>query len=477
MTKRIKVKKWTLYRHTRNIDLLCDVGSFLRKYNSAIDKESKKDLILKLKEKDLYHERNAKLTFDAINHKINQLANYMFGYKVDGKLLFSPLGNLFFKNIDNDLKRKKIFLAMMWSFQYPHPHAGTDHSFKLFPFRLLFKLLLDERLENKLYAHEFAMKVVFVERVTDDLYESLVKSILNLRQKNDVELVELLKKDEHLYVNAIYEWDYYMSRVFESVGILDIEDGGLICKLQHGKSTTRRAARNQVSINADVYILTKKLLENYPADEKVLDLDDSQRLQIDVVKEIYSYYPKELLAEVDELNEDLEEILNLPKLIEQYSNNNEGKEAYLFEEVLTDGFNFFIDVEAKLIGGAGNTDIECLYLESQTKFSVDAKSTKNKLSGLNAGRLESHMDKIGGKYVIVVTPRYVPAVKMDILGRRIVIILASTFSEYLYNHIVADSRDMSFSEIDKLIMQNQGTDISELVSNITTDRFAIKATE
>ena len=92
-------------------------------------------------------------------------------------------------------------------------------------------------------------------------------------------------------------------------------------------------------------------------------LNDPERLKIDVTKEIYSFYPRFLLENIGELINDKKiELLNLPKLIEQYSNNNDGSEAYLFEDALVDGFNMFYNIEAEKIGGAGNTDVECLYL-------------------------------------------------------------------------------------------------------------------
>ena len=112
-------------------------------------------------------------------------------------------------------------------------------------------------------------------------------------------------------------------------------------------------------------------------------------------------------------------------------------------------------------------------MERKKKFSVDAKSTKNKLSGLNAGRLESHRDKIGADYTIVITPRYVPAVKSDIKSSRIVIILASTFSEYLYNNISNNVRDIDYGEIDNIIISNFGIDISPAISNLTFSKFGI----
>ena len=79
----------------------------------------------------------------------------------------------------------------------------------------------------------------------------------------------------------------------------------------------------------------------------------------------------------------------------------------------------FINVEAQKKGGAGHTDIECLYYSKLKKFAVEAKSTANKLSGVNAGRLREHRNEIGGEYTIVITSRYVPAAKRDIkkIGR------------------------------------------------------------
>ena len=134
----------------------------------------------------------------------------------------------------------------------------------------------------------------------------------------------------------------------------------------------------------------------------------------------------------------------------------------------------FYNVEAKKIGGAGNTDLECLYLTKKKKFAVDAKSTKNKLSGINSGRLEGHREKIGGVYSIVVTPRYVPAVLQDIKNSPIVIIRASTFSEYLYNCIENDVRKIDYEDFDSIIVNNMGKDISKNISDLTIARFATK---
>lgn len=481
MTLRIDSKKWILYRHSSDFNLLCSVAEFLKSYSkTTISKEEKAKLNLKLKEVGLYSERNPEMPLDAINHKINQLSYYMFGYqaKINGedRFMYSPLGNLFLKNIEDKEKSSKIFLAMVWAVQFQHPHSGTNKVFQLYPFRLIFKLLTDDRLDKKLYAFEVSYIVVFIQEVNEVIYEQLIQEILELRELTNDELTEKFQSDRHAYVNSSYEWDYYVSKLFQGAGILTKTNGELICKLQHGNTATyRKITRNIVEIPTELIKLVKDLESKYSYLNKPLLLNDSERLKIDVIKEIYSFYPRILLDSIGEVENELKlELLNLPKLIEQYSNNNDGKEAYLFEDVLTDGFNMFYNIEAEKIGGAGNTDIECLYLTKKRKFAVDAKSTKNKLSSINSGRLAGHREKIGGEYTIVVAPRYVPAVLQDIRTSPIVIIRASTFSEYLYNCIDNDIREIDYEDFDKIITNNLGTDISKSISNMTIERFATK---
>ena len=215
------------------------------------------------------------------------------------------------------------------------------------------------------------------------------------------------------------------------------------------------------------------MLHEYPATKAPLKLNDDQRMMMDVVKEIYSFYPNVLLSEIGENTDDIQvKLLKLPSLIEKYSQNPDNNTAYLFEDVLVDGFNMFINVEARKIGGAGHTDIECLYISKKKKFAVEAKSTANKLSGINAGRLRKHRNEIGGEYTIVITPRYVPAVKTDILDQPIVMVLANTFAEYLYNHIHHDVREIDYCDFDDIIINNLGNDVSKLISDMTMEKFA-----
>lgn len=482
----VEREKWILYKHTCNYDLIkavaLDVKNSCASYVNNAEKHRMQERLAAL---DLYKMRNpSNRPLDSINHRINTLEFYMFGYEDDNKrFIFSPLGNLFLAKINDEEKLKKIFLAMLFAIQFEHPANGTPASFQLYPFRLLLKLMTDERLNFRLYSTEYAFLVAFVHQIDETRYDELVNHILNFRKLDDAKKMELLKKDEHTYVNCIYEWQYYTQKLLNTVGIINIHEGDSLGKLyhpskqnSHSTPTGRTVKNGYATISADIMRFVQVMLLKYSCFDKPLRLDDPYRMQFDVIKEIYSFYPKELLVEIGEDKDELQvKLLELPHLIEEYSNNPENSTAYLFEDVLTEGLNMFINVDARKIGGAGHTDIECLYITLKKKFAVEAKSTANKLSGINSGRLREHRNQIGGEYTIVVTSRYVPAAKRDIQGNPIVIILASTFSEYLYNHIYHDIREIDFKDFDDIIVNNLGTDISKLVSNMTMEKFATNA--
>lgn len=476
--------KWILYKHTSNYDMIKAVALDVKNAcKSEISESEKHRMQERLAEINLYKTRNPKdKPLDSINHRINTLEYWMFGYenKVNGenKFIFSPLGNLFLKYITDEEKTKKIFITMLFAMQFQHPGSKTNKEFQLYPFRLIFKLLMDARLDYRLYNHEVEYLIVFQKSMTENSYETLVESILNIRNLSNDEIADKFQEDQHTFVNAVYEWEYYTQTLLEKVGFVNRYSGELICKLFHptktnskSKPTGRKARKGYVSIKDEYIEFITALLNEYSCFETPVRLDDQERMTIDCIKEIYSFYPSILLSEIGESDE-LTDLLELPKLIEDYSKNPENNTAYLFEKVLTDGFNMFYNVDAVTRGGAAHTDIECLYITKNKKFAVESKSTANKLLGINAGRLREHREEIGGDYTIVVTPRYVPATKKDILGTPIVIILASTFSEYLYNHIFHDVRDMDFSDLDSIIVNNLGKDVSKLISNMTLEKFA-----
>lgn len=480
----VEREKWILYKHTCNYEMIkavaLDVKNSCKTDVSDLERHRMQERLAAL---DLYRTRNPKdRPLDSINHRINTLEFWMFGYedKTNGnkKFIFSPLGNLFLKYISEENKLRKIFIAMMFAVQFQHPANGTNPKFQLYPFRLIFQLLIDPRLDGKLYNYEEELILPFVDRVNHDEYEQIVNRILLLRNADDGEIISKLKSDEHTYVNAVYEWEYYTQTLLEQVGIINKVEGYTLCKLFHPSKPTskslptgRRATKGYITLKNDCVSFVREMLAAYSCYDSTVLLNDPERLTIDCIKEIYNFYPQILLREIGESDE-LSKLLELPKLIEQYSNNPENGTAYLFEDVLTEGFNMFYNVEAIKRGGAAHTDIECLYVTKKKKFAVESKSTANKLLGINAGRLREQREEIGGEYTIVVTSRYVPATKRDIKGTPIVILLANTFAEYLYNHIFHEVRNIDYADFDNIIVNNLGTDISGLISNMTLEKFA-----
>lgn len=476
--------KWILYKHTCSYDMIkavaLDVKNSCKTDVSDLERHRMQERLAAL---DLYRTRNPQeRPLDSINHRINTLEFWMFGYEDksggEKKFIFSPLGNLFLKYISDDQKLRKIFIAMLFAMQFQHPANGTSREFQLYPFRLIFQLLTDERLNGRLYNYEEELILPFVKEVTPETYEQIVSEILSIRDLSNAELANKFKSDEHTYVNTAYEWEYYTQSLLNQVGIINKVEGEVICKLYHptksnSKSlpTGRKASRGYVTICSDGIPFIKKMLAEYSCFAKPVRLQDPERLSIDCIKEVYNFYPQLLLQEIGE-SDDLSKLLELPKLIEKYSNNPENETAYLFEDVLTEGFNMFYNVEAIKRGGAAHTDIECLYITKKKKFAVESKSTANKLLGINAGRLREQREEIGGEYTIVITSRYVPATKRDIKDSPIVIILANTFAEYLYNHIFHDVRNLDYADFDNIIVNNLGKDISSLVSDLTLERFA-----
>ncbi|HBB04134.1 TPA: hypothetical protein DCZ39_04555 [Patescibacteria group bacterium] len=59
-----------------------------------------------------------------------------------------------------------------------------------------------------------------MQSIDNASYEKLVTEIIKFRKKSNEEIAHLFRENEHVYVNAVYEWDYYTSKVLKSAGIV-----------------------------------------------------------------------------------------------------------------------------------------------------------------------------------------------------------------------------------------------------------------
>ena len=313
-------EKWILYRHERNMMVLTINTALTLKQTvkGGISKEAKNNILKNLDQSGLFSQRNQELKLDSATHKINHLIAYMFGYQtlLSGKkmFIFNSLGNLLLQKIqDKEIQQDvipKIFLAMLWAKQFPDDFA-TPRSINVYPYRIIFKLLTEKRLDYKIHAYEFAYYVPFLKSINEEKYEKLVQNILKVRKFSDSKIEKMFKngkiKDEHVLVNAAYEWDYYISNYLQDMGIVDRKDSKhVICRIAHAKQfknstsppTKRSITRNYVTLKPKLKNLCLQFLNKYPFTATPLRYDDSTRLTDDVIEQINSFYPIELLDSI-----------------------------------------------------------------------------------------------------------------------------------------------------------------------------------
>lgn len=482
--------------YMRDFDLMLIYAYALRASNKLTN-ENIDEILYKMENDGIYRPRNGGSTFTG-TFKTIQIAWYMFGYykkyrqrNEEKKMVFSPLGNLLLDNLKDREKVTKIFLTMLYGNGFRQPFSQMNETFNLFPFRLIFKLLRDPRLQGRIYNDEVFYLAMFMKVITPRTYEALVSDILSFRKRNSFEKFREFKKNERVIGLALHEWRY-ATGMFESAGIVKIcndhEDRIIGC-LTYGNVSAANGRPNAVRNYKEDYIVLQPtlkgyvdtLLSNYPYDAKPYPEDEmSNTFNNDIVVELYSFYPPELLKEIGMDTEEDKAIATMLKVANNvnYYSHKETETGINFEDALVEAFNMFFDVEAQHIGGAGNSDVECLYHkedDSYKKFDIEAKSTRTKLLQINSRRLRTHRSMIKSKYTMIVAPNFAIGVQRDIEGEQSVIIKAATLANYLYQYILKNGRNISYSVLDNYVESNMGNDITDLVNAYVYDNFGHSA--
>ncbi|MBR4461577.1 MAG: hypothetical protein IKS51_03240 [Erysipelotrichaceae bacterium] len=484
--------KWTIMMYMRDFDLMLAYAYALRASN-RLTNDNIDEILYKMEDEGIYRPRNGGSTFTGTFKSI-QIAWYMFGYynksrrrEEEKKMVFSPLGNLLLDNLKDRDKVTKIFLTMLYGNGFRQPFSQMNEQFNLFPFRLVFKLLRDPRLQGRLYNDEVFYLVMFMKTITPSSYEALVSDILELRNKDPFEKFREFKTNERVVGLALHEWRY-ATGMFESAGIVKIcndNNDRTIGQLTYGNVSQATGRPNAVRNYKEDYIVLQAslknyvdtLLSNYPYYVQPYPEDElSRSFNNDIVVEMYSFYPPELLNEIGMNTEEdkaIATMLNVANNVYYYS-HEETETGVNFEDALVEAFNMFFDIEARRIGGAGNVDVECLFHtenDSIKKFDLEAKSTRTKLLQINARRLRTHRSLVNSKYTMIVTPNYAIGVLRDISGDQSVIIKAATLANYLYQYILKNGREISYSVLDEVIENGMGSDITDSVNAYVYDNF------
>ena len=482
-------EKWTIMMYMRDFHLMTTYAYALRASNK-LSAENIDDILKEMENKGIYNPRNGGSTFTG-QFKSIQIAWYMFGYynKVrepgeEKKMVFTPLGNLLLDNLKDRQKTAKIFATMLFGNGFRQPFSQMDQRFNIFAYRLLFKLLRDQRLDGKLYDDEVFYLVMFMKTITPETYEHLVEDILILRNRNPRDKYNDFKIDERVCGLACHEWRYSKG-MLESAGIVEIHQGTFIGNLTYGAKSKKTGRPNAVRKYVTDYVtlcpalisLVDALLDAYPYYEKPYPEDElSARFNNDLVVELYSFYPPELLKELGmdtEEDQAIADMLNIANNVNYYS-HEETEGGKKFEIAIRDAFNMFMDVEAERVAGAGNPDIECLYYPDTgevKKFDIEAKARHTKLVEINPRRLRTHRTMIGSKYTIIVAPNYAIGVIRDIAEEESVIVKSATLANYIYQSILKNGREISYTVLDKIITANIGKDITNEVNAYVYSNF------
>jgi len=484
-----KRNKWTLMKYIKDFDLMVLYADAVRDGKANVSDDALREILDGMELDNLYHPRFGKPSVHTIQFKVCQIVYYMFGYKlkVKGnkveKIVFSPLGNLLLDNKADKKIVSRAFICMLMGMPFTHPFNKMHNSFNIFPFRLIFKLLTEKRINYTLNHDEVFYHIMFYKDIDEKSYDELLNKIISFRKVTSAEKYNLFTERndiQDVLGNALHEWNY-ASGVLQQAGLIDwhqADDNHGV--LIHGSGTGRRRYKSDyIKIKGEIFDFVSLLVNNYSYTAKPQDLTKEVQLNSEYVIQLYNFYPPELIHELGIDNQEQEKIISILKItddINLYAKNSVHGDAYKFEDVLCEAFNRFYDVEAEKHALAGTTDIECIYKPENSKnrkFDVEAKSTKNKLMDLSDGRLRHHREQIGSEYTIVVTPNYINAVLEDIKGTKTVLIRSASFSNFLYQSISNQGRRVSYKPIDEIVISNQGKDITEVINKYVYENFGV----
>ena len=500
-------EKWTIMQYLRDFDLMIAFAYALRETDQDLTEDNLLDVLETLQKMGIYtptSKHPAKKSATATKNintaifRTIQLAWYMFGYydkssdKTGRQFVFSPLGNLLLDNICDKSKSSKIFTTMLFALPFKQHFSQMRNDFNLFPYRLVFQLLCDSRLDGKLYNDELFYLVFFVKSVTANQYENLVQDILRFRATDPVDRLSLFKKDEGVIALSLQESNYFCG-MLATAGIVEwVRVTKRIGHLAQGQQTNRHAKSptyrsyiiSSIRLNDHVKPYVVKLLRHYPFTTIPYVKEELQTsFENDVVIRMYNFYPPELLDEIGLLGATAEKVQNMlavVKRIEPHASNDDGdRTGQEFENVLKDVFNLFDDVDARKIGGAGNADIECIFYppsSTELKFDVEAKSRKERLVEISARRLKTHRDKIGSQYTVIVAPNYSSGVLEDISGAPNVLLKSSVLSQYMSQYILSTSKKtgkirISYSTLHRLACDCFGKDMTNQLYSYIIETF------
>lgn len=446
--------------------------------------------------------RDAEGSTITIGVRLLQACFYMFGYSTnmnDGRKAFMPSPmTLNILSSQNEEEEAKNYLVNLFCMQYPHPFDRTPECFKIYFGRLIIKLLLDTRLNYKLYIDECLWFLPFIETIDSAAYEELVNSILEYRSLSYEEKKNLFESVEdyvNLFANVTHEINYYLLRLFNDFGVFNLvgdpcHNDGKLFKFLHSETETTMTYRNDayksrkkcsgyVELSSVVKESAQQLINCFSPFEQPSYMDGVEIFSKENwLTNLYQTEPLRYLACINtrvDRNSDITTIVNEMIRTSKFG-SRDGKE---FENALKPFIELFREtVNVEILSGAGNTDLLCNMEEYQTEtlynMNVEAKTRASALEGVQTSRINKHLRKHGSKFCVIVAPRFARGVADDIHDSQIVTIRSEEFGNYCYKECTNSRSGMAdFTSILNIIKENMGTDITNKVRTLTEQRYGL----
>ena len=514
--------RWIIDKNVSSKDLISQFADVLKDQASGIDYQS---LLTKLTS---YQGRPSNAVAGLANSsipaghsitfgvRILQLCYYMFGYtyypdpNTKQKIFMpSPATVNILSSVDDQEKAKNM-LVNFYGLQYPHPFNRTPDCFHLYAGRLIVQLLLEPRLNRRLYIDEFIWFLPFIEKVTPNIYKELVDSIIEYRALTYEDKLKLFKSIPHyeeVFSNVTHEINYYLLRILDGFGVIDLvgdpnHNGGKLLKFKHGDGdgiTIRKSAhapkvetyRNDAYISRAKYSGYAQLSENMIdaasklADKfPVFDVPSKESDQDIPTRNVWlvNLYEYNQLSYLNCINTELNNSAIITSTVQNMIHaskygSRDGKE---FENALKPFMYLFREtLDVNIISGAGNTDLLCAMEDNKSsryKVNVEAKTRKKALEMVPTARIMNHIRKHGAEFCLIVAPRFASGVNGDMQGYDIVAVRSEVLGAYCYKECqYSGDGHADFTTLRELARNNRGTDITQVVYDLTMRRYGIAA--
>ena len=512
--------RWIIDKNVSSKDLLSQFAGVLKDEATGIDYQSVLKKLTSYQGRPSYAVAGQSNNSAPVGHSITfgvrilQLCYYMFGYtyypdpSTKQKIFMPSPATVNILSTSDDLEKARNMLVNFYGLQYPHPFNRTPSCFHLYAGRLIIQLLLEPKLNKRLYIDEFIWFLPFIEKVTPSIYKELVDSIIEYRALSYDDKLKLFKSIPHyeeVFSNVTHEFNYYLLRILDGFGVIDLvgdpnHNNGNLFRFKHGDGdgiTIRKSARpprfetyrndayksratysGYAQLCESILDAASKLAIKFP----VFDVPSKESDQEIPTRNVWlvNLYEYNQLSYLNCINTKLNRSASITSTVQNmiYASKYGSKDGKDFENALKPFMYLFREtLDINIISGAGNTDLLCAMEDdkgARYKVNVEAKTRKKALEMVATARIMNHIRKHGAEFCLIVAPRFASGVNGDIHGYDIVAVRSEVLGTYCYKECQY-SRDghADFTTLRKLAQVNKGTDITQVVYDLTMKRYGI----